>query len=48
MAATNAIDHDAEIAKVQEWRGHAKIATTRIYDHRKARPEGSPTFKVTY
>jgi site-specific recombinase XerD len=47
-AATNALDHDADIAKVQEWLGHANIATTRIYDHRKTRPEDSPTFKVSY
>jgi site-specific recombinase XerD len=47
-AATNALDHNADIAKVQEWLGHANIATTRIYDHRKTRPEDSPTFKVSY
>ena len=47
-AATNALDHEADIAKVQEWLGHSNIATTRIYDHRKTRPEDSPTFKVTY
>ena len=47
-AATNALDHQADIAKVQEWLGHANIATTRIYDHRKSRPEDSPTFKVSY
>ncbi len=47
-AATNALDHQADIAKVQEWLGHANIATTRIYDHRKTRPEDSPTFKVNY
>ena len=47
-AATNALDHEADIAKVQEWLGHANIATTRIYDHRKTRPEDSPTFKVDY
>ncbi len=35
-AATNALDHQAD------------IATTRIYDHRKTRPEDSPTFKVAY
>ena len=47
-ATTNALDHQADIAKVQEWLGHANIATTRIYDHRKTRPEDSPTFKVAY
>jgi integrase-like protein len=47
-AATNALDHQADIAKVQEWLGHANIATTRIYDHRKTRPGDSPTFKVNY
>ena len=31
--ATNALDHQADIAKVQEWLGHDNIATTRIYDH---------------
>lgn len=29
-AATNALDHSADIAKVQEWLGHANISTTRI------------------
>ena len=47
-AATNALDHQADIAKVQEWLGHANISTTRIYDHRRTRPEDSPTFKVSY
>lgn len=47
-AATNALDHEADIAKVQEWLGHANIATTRIYDHRHHGPEGSPPFKVSY
>ncbi len=47
-AATNALDHQADIAKVQEWLGHANISTTRIYDRRKTRPEDSPTFKVSY
>jgi integrase/recombinase XerD len=47
-AATNALGHDADIAKVQEWLGHANIATMRIYDHRRTRPEDSPTFKVAY
>ena len=40
-AATNALDHQADIANVQEWLGHANIATTRIYDHRRTRPEDS-------
>jgi site-specific recombinase XerD len=47
-AATNALEHEADIAKVQEWLGHANIATTRLYDRRKSRPEDSPTFKVRY
>ena len=47
-AATNALDNNADIAKVQEWLGHANISTTRIYDHRKTKPEDSPTFKVSY
>jgi integrase/recombinase XerD len=47
-AATNAFDHQADIAKFQEWLGHANIATTRLYDRRKTRPEDSPTFKVAY
>ena len=32
----------------REWLGHASIATTRLYDRRKMRPEDIPTFKVTY
>lgn len=47
-AATNALDHKAEIARVQEWLGHANISTTRLYDRRKSKPEDSPTFKITY
>jgi integrase/recombinase XerD len=45
-AATNALDHQAGIAKIQEWLGHANIPTTRIYDHRKTRPGDSPTSGV--
>ncbi len=47
-AATNALEHEADIAKVQEWLGHSCISTTRLYDRRKMRPEDSPTFKVSY
>jgi integrase/recombinase XerD len=47
-AATNAMDAGADIAKVQEWLGHANVSTTRVYDHRKTRPEDSPAFKVKY
>jgi site-specific recombinase XerD len=47
-AATNALNHGADIAKVQDWLGHANIATTRLYDKRGRRPEESPTFKVEY
>jgi integrase/recombinase XerD len=47
-AATNALAHDADIAKVQECSGHADISTTRMYDKRQSRPEDSPTFKIRY
>jgi integrase/recombinase XerD len=48
-AATNALVHHADIAKVQDWLGHANISTTRIYDKSsRSRPEESPTFKVEY
>jgi integrase/recombinase XerD len=47
-AATNALSHEADIAKVQEWLGHANISTTRLYDRRGSKPEESPTFHVKY
>jgi integrase/recombinase XerD len=47
-AATNALEHNADIAKVQQWLGHANISTTRVYDRRDLRAEDSPTFKVAY
>ena len=47
-AATNSLENNADIAKVKDWLGHANIATTQLYDHRKTRPEDSPTFKVDY
>ena len=47
-AATNALEHDADIAKVQEWLGHANISTTRLYDRRNTRAADSPTYRVKY
>jgi len=47
-AATSALEHNADIAKVQEWLGHANISTTRVYDRRSSKPEDSPTFRVAY
>jgi len=47
-AATSALEHDADIAQVQEWLGHANISTTKVYDRRVAKPSQSPTFKVAY
>ena len=47
-AATNALEHQADIAYVQMWLGHANISTTRLYDRRRSRPEDSPTYKIQY
>jgi integrase/recombinase XerD len=47
-AATNALSHDSDITKVQEWLGHANVSTTRLYDRRKSRPEDSPSFRAKY
>ncbi len=47
-AATSALEHQADIAQVQDWLGHANISTTRVYDRRGSQPADSPTFRVTY
>ncbi len=47
-AATNALSDEADIAKVQEWLGHANVSTTRLCDRRKMHPKDSPAFRVSY
>ena len=47
-AATNALEHQADIAKVQEDLGHANVSTTRLYDRRKSRPEDASVLKISY
>ncbi|KNX78055.1 hypothetical protein DA83_25200 [Pseudomonas sp. 250J] len=41
-AATTALEHRADIAKVQAWLGHVNISTTRLYDRRGERTEVRP------
>ena len=44
IAATNALADEADIAKSLDWLGHTPIATMRVRDHRKTRPEDTSTF----
>ena len=36
IAATNALDHGADTARVHEWLGHSNIVTARMYDKRES------------
>lgn len=47
IAATNALEHGANIAVVSEWLGHSSITTTRLYDKRVVRVENSQTARET-
>lgn len=47
-AATNALENEADIAKVQQFLGHANISTTRLYDRRDMRPADSPVWRIKY
>ena len=45
-AATNALEHAADIAKVQEMLGHSNISTMKLYNRRSSNPEDSAVFKI--
>jgi len=47
-AATNALEHAADITKVQELLGHSNISTTKLYDRRSSKPEDSAVFKIEF
>lgn len=45
-AATNALEHEADISKVHAWLGHANISTSKLYNRRHMRRKTH--FKVSY
>jgi site-specific recombinase XerD len=47
-AATNALAHEADIAQVQAWLGHAAMFTTQMSDARQSRPEDSRMFNMQH
>lgn len=47
-SATNALEHEADIAAVLEWLRHVSITKTRLYDKRVVKVENSATFRVSY
>ncbi|HEY4934095.1 MAG TPA: hypothetical protein VII23_21225 [Terriglobales bacterium] len=47
-AATIALSHEGDIAKIHAWLGHANGATTRLHGRRTSKPEDSPTFHVKF
>ena len=47
-AITNTLSHEADIAKLQGWLGHANVSTTQLYDRRKTQPQDSLIFRVRY
>lgn len=47
-AATNALEHDANFANVQQLLRHANISTMRVYDRRQLRAKDGPMFRVAY
>ena len=46
-AATNVLDHDADIEKIPEWLGDKNIAATQVNNPRRMSVLDSPPFKVS-
>ena len=47
-AATNVLEQEADIARVQDRLGHANGGTTRHYGRRERCPEDGPMFRVSF